>query len=171
MCMRILAALLFSAAGVLAGRLLQDRLRRRMLTADALCRMVQEISARALYLHQPLPQITAALAQDVAFADALPFLADCVNRCGQSPFPAAWQCAAEAFLRTGCLPAQQTRLLGQLGGALASADERQLSDLLAWYADQFRALLLSSQRTLESAGKRYMYLCSAGGILLGILIL
>ena len=169
--MRGAASLLLCAAGVLTGLLLRDRLRQKTRIAHALCRMVREIGSRALYLRQPLPQIVSCLAQDASLSGELPFLADCVRRCDALPFPAAWQDAAAAFLRTHRLRGFSPALLEQMGFALAAADEKQLAGLLDWYLCQFRSLLQSSQHALDNAGKTILYVCSAVGLLLGILIL
>ena len=168
--MKAAAALLLAAAGFLTGWVLRDRLRQSVRVADALYRMNAEIGNRLLYLRQPLPQITALLSADSAFA-ALPFLADCAAQCSAGvSFPQAWQSTASAFLRGQHLREDRVPLV-QLGVSLTAADGEQIERLLELYAGQFLALRQSAQTALEKTGRLYLYVCGAGGILLGILVL
>ena len=168
--MRTAAALLITAAGILAGLLLRDRLRRKLRVADALCRMCAEIGGRMLYLCEPLPAITEALSRNETYAD-LPFLGVCAEQCRNgAAFPSAWRTAAEQFIRAQRISADRVPLVS-LGPALTAADARQIEQLLTLYGEQFGSLRQSAQESLDHNGKLALTVCAGAGVLLGILLL
>lgn len=168
--MRVIAAVLVTAASVFAGVLVRMDLRRRVRVSSEICLFLREMRLRAR-LYEPLDVQITALSQDAGLT-GLTFLSDCSGRClsGQ-PLPQAWTSAVRTFARAQRLPRTTEELLLQCVPALTAADGGRVDGLLEWYETRAAQQLASAAQTDASVGSLCVRVCGAAGLLLGILIL
>ncbi len=168
--MRAAAALLLTLASVCVGMLLRDGFRRRVRISEQICLLLREVRLRAR-LHEPLDVQIEALSANRELT-TLTFLPDCAARIRQGePLPQAWAAAAEAFLRMHRLPCTQREMLVQCLPALSDADGHRVEGLLELYETRAAQALEEANRREASVGALCVRVCTAAGLLLGILIL
>lgn len=167
--MRVLAAVLLTAASVCVGMRIRDELRRRVQIRSQICLLLREIRLRAR-LHEPLDVQIASLSENREL-DRLTFLSDCaaVARLG-TPLPQAWTAAVRAFTHAHRFPRAEAQMIQQCIPALSSADGARVDGLLEWYEAR-AAQALQAAQTDASDGALIVRVCGAAGLLLGILIL
>lgn len=167
--MRVLAAVLITAASVCAGMRLRDELQRRVQIRSQICLFLREVRLRAR-LHEPLDVQIASFSENREL-DRLTFLSDCAAAARQgTPLPQAWTAAVRAFARAHRFPRAEAQMLLQCIPALSSADGARVDGLLEWYEARAAQALQAAQAD-ASDGTLIVRVCGAAGLLLGILIL
>lgn len=168
--MRVIAAVLVTAASLFVGMLLRERLRTRVQICGQICLFLREVRLRAR-LHEPLDAQIESLSQDHEL-EKLTFLRDCAAGCRQEQsLPQAWTASVRTFTHMQRLPRQLAQMLAQCIPALAAADGSRVDGLLEWYGARAAQALESASQTDASVGGLCVRICGAAGLLLGILIL
>lgn len=168
--MRWLAAMLAVLLGAAVGAGLRNRLRRQAEVLRQICLLLRQMRTETAYLHTPFPALVQSLGEN-GECRALTFLTDCTVQCAAgTAFPDAWRAAVHRFRRSGALPAQAGRELAQLAGSVCGADIRRVDGILALYEQTMERHLQNAEERNRTGGRLCVRVCSAVGLLFGILI-
>lgn len=165
--MRLMGAALLTVAGLLAGLSTAGELRRTALRRARLCRLLEGMGFELGRFQTPLPELFEILAgQTEGEARRLCLrVRERMPELGRTPFSVIW---AETL---AALPEGERRLLAPLGAVLGRyGTEELLTALETCRRDMVQAAGEANRRARENS-RVYIGLCTAGGMMLGVVLL
>lgn len=169
--MRAFVLILPVLLGAVFGRSLQNRLRRRERVLRQICLLLRQMRTSTAYLHTPFPALVRSFCDGEAFKE-LTFLPDCAVQCDAGvAFPEAWHESVRRFRRSGALSAGAGRELSQLAFSACGADAQSVDSVLSLYEDAMHRHLQDAEEHSRTGGELCVRVCSAVGLLFGILII
>lgn len=164
--MGLMGVALLALAGLLGGfgaaRGLENTVSRRA----ALCRMLAGMAWELERFQTPLPELFSALAArtDGVGQVICLTLSRAISRVGEEPFDVLWRQAV------GFLPEAERQCVLPLGAVLGRYGAGQQVAALESCRREMEQALEEARRRSRELGRIYIGLCTAGGLMLGVLL-
>ncbi len=165
--MRLMGAALLSLAGLLVGLMAAGALRRDVRCRRELVRLLEAMAYELERFRTPLPELFqslsyqtegAALALCERLLEALPSL-------GEVRFQALWESSLAS------LPSREREILRPLGSVMGRYGTEQILPALENSRREMERAGAEAQSRWETSGRVYIGLCTAGGLMLAVMLL
>lgn len=169
--MRLIAALMITAAFTMLGRYCEGRAQLRCRSVECIVVMLSTIRARLEFTCLPVAQLMETLCADARFA-SLPFIAQCDSDFARGKaFSQAWENAVRSSGGSCALKENDISLLCEFGAGIGTTDLSGQIGVCELYGGLFSDLL---KRCTEAKSKRSGMLTQLGllgGIAFSILLI
>lgn len=165
--MRLMGAALLSLAGLLLGLGAVRELRADIRRREELCRMLEGMAFELERFHTPLPELFDILSRQTGGAAHILCrnIREGVSELGRVRFSEIWSQGLEA------LPTVEREILCPLGSVLGRYGTEQILPALENCRREMERAKAAAGTRAEENGRVYIGLCTAGGLMLAVVLL
>lgn len=165
--MRLMGAVLLSLAGLLLGLGAVRELRADIRRREELCRMLEGMAFELERFHTPLPELFETLARQTggavnAFCHSI---CEGTSELGRVRFSELWSRGLET------LPRREREILRPLGSVLGRYGTEQMLPAVESCRREMEQAKDAARARAEEKGRVYIGLCTAGGLMLAVMLL